>query len=326
MAIDAKISFLNQLEQKLADQLTVDNMNALMRVASDILEGFEMREANWKDDHEDDLLQSFVDAMKVQGRSQKTIDRYVYVIGRLMDFIKVPTRRVTVYHIRAYISAEKERGIKDSTLEGLREVFSAYFNWLQRESLIEKNPMANMGTFKTEKVEKLIFSETDMAKMDSGCKTIRDKALIQFMASTGCRISEITGLNWESINFAERECIVHGKGNKERTVYMSAVASMYLQQYLNSRKDSNPALFLNHHGNRIAPGGVRMMLNELAACVGVEHVHPHKFRRTLATELARRGMPIQEIAKILGHESIETTMKYVVLNKDDIKSSYRRYA
>ncbi len=326
MAIDAKVSFLNQLEKKLADKLTVDNMNALLRTASDVLEGFEMRETAWQDDHEDDLLQSFVDAMKVQGRSQKTIDRYVYVIGRLMEYVKVPTRRVTVYHIRSYISAEKERGIKDSTLEGLREVFSAYFNWLQRESLIEKNPTANLGTFKTEKVEKLIFSEIDMAKLDSGCKTIRDKALIQFLASTGCRISEVTGLDWESINFNERECIVHGKGNKQRTVYMSAVASMYLQEYLLSRKDNDPALFLNCQGSRIAPGGVRTMLNELAERTGVEHVHPHKFRRTLATELARRGMPIQEIAKILGHESIETTMQYVVLNKDDIKTSYRRYA
>jgi len=326
MAIDAKIDFIRQIEDKLSEKITVTDMANVMTALNDVMQGFEMRSITVWEEKEDDLLNCYLSALSVECKSQKTIARYAYVIKRLMKHVKVPTRQVTVYHLRSYLQKEKERGISDNTLEGLRQVYSAYFNWLQRESLIDKNPTANLGTIKVAKKEKQIYSEVDIERLIRGCKTLRDKAIIHFLASTGCRISEMTSLDRNAVNFDSLECIVHGKGNKERTVYMSEVAGMLLQEYLMSRKDFNQALFVGQRKERLQPGGVRAMLKTLAKEVGVNHVHPHKFRRTLASDLARHGMPIQEIANILGHEKIDTTMQYVILNKEDIKSSYRRYA
>jgi len=293
---------------------------------NDVLQGYEMRSVAVWDNEQDDLLQCYLAALNVECRSPKTIARYEYEIKRMMQFVKVPTRQITVYHLRGYLQAEKTRGVSDGTLEGLRQLYSAYFNWLQRESLIERNPTANLGSVKVAKKEKKTYSETDIEKLVRGCRTLRDRAIIYFLYSTGCRISEMTGLDRANVNPEALECVVHGKGGKDRTVYLSQVAGMVLTEYLESRKDSSPALFAGRATARIKPGGVRAMLKALAKECGVDHVHPHKFRRTRATELCRHGMPIHEVASVLGHEKIDTTMKYVVLNKDDIRSSYRRYA
>lgn len=322
--IDAKVSFMNQLTEQMSDVLTVDQTEKLMKSVRDLLEMFEMYE-HGTESGPDDMLDCYVAAMKVECRSQKTIDRYVYVIGRMMEFVKVPTRRVSVYHLRNYLTHEKERGICEQTLEGYREIFSAYFNWLQRESLIDRNPCVNLGVIKVPKKEKKTYTDAELERLNWFCGNIRDRAILHFLRSTGCRISEITGLNRDQVNLELLECVVHGKGNKERTVYLDEVAGMLLAEYLSSRIDDVPALFINKQHDRLNPGGVRAMLNKLAEKAGVEHVHPHKFRRTLATDLARHGMPIQEVAKVLGHEKLDTTMKYVVLNKDDVKASYRRY-
>ena len=242
-----------------------------------------------------------------------------------MAFAKVPTRRISVYHLRNYLTHEKERGICENTLEGYREIFSAYFNWLQRESLIDRNPCVNLGVIKVPKKEKKTYTDAELERLNWFCGNIRDRAILHFLRSTGCRISEVTELNRDQVNLEALECVVHGKGDKERTVYLDDVAGMLLKEYLKKRKDDVPALFINKRQDRFQPNGIRAMLKKLAANAGVEHVHPHKFRRTLATDLARHGMPIQEVAKVLGHEKLDTTMKYVVLNKDDVKASYRRY-
>ena len=323
--IDAKISFVEQLKEELKDQLTMEQISRMMSAAYRILDRFEMSEIPDEETETDDMLNSYVSALKVECRSQKTIDRYVYIIGKLMDFANVPTRRVSVHHLRNFLTQEKERGICENTLEGYREIFSAYFNWLQRESLIDKNPCVNLGVIKVPKKEKKTYTDAELERLNWFCGNIRNRAILHFLRSTGCRISEVTELNRDAVNLEALECVVHGKGNKERTVYLDEVAGMLLQQYLNERRDAVPALFVNRFGDRLKPGGVRVMLNELAEKAQVEHVHPHKFRRTLATDLTRHGMPIQEVAKILGHEKLDTTMKYVVLNKDDIKASYRRF-
>ena len=324
--IEAKVSFLNELRQQMSDTLTVDQMERLENVCRSLLDGYLMEEIHDADGQADDLLDSYVAALQVGCRSPKTISRYIYIIRKVMEFAKVPTRRVTVYHLRSYLAAEKKRGISDSTLDGIRQVVTAYFNWLQRESLIEKNPTVNLGVIKVAKKEKKTFSEIDLMKLNRSCTNARDRAILHFLRSTGCRISEMTELNRDAINFEKLECTVHGKGNKERTVYLDDVAGLVLYEYLESRKDDCPALFVNRYRERIQPGGVRVMLNELAERAGVDHVHPHKFRRTLATDLSRHGMPIQEVARVLGHDKIDTTMKYVMLNDDDVKASYRRYA
>ena len=322
--IDAKVSFMGQLRQQLKDVLTIDQMEKLMITGNALLDRFQMVELAG-DDQPDDLLDSYVAALKVECRSQKTIDRYVYVIKKLMDFAKVPTRRINVYHLRTYLTHEKDRGICENTLEGYREIYTAYFNWLQRESLIERNPTVNLGVIKVPKKEKKTYSEAELERLNWFCGNVRNRAILHFLRSTGCRISEVTELNRDQVNLEALECVVHGKGNKERTVYLDEVTGMLLTQYLKERIDDNPALFIGRGAKRLQPGGVREMLKKLAEKAGVDHVHPHKFRRTLATGLARHGMPIQEVAKVLGHEKLDTTMKYVVLNKDDVKASYRRY-
>ena len=282
--IDAKQTFLSQVRHRSAEELTAADLNRLTEILSDVLEGYRMEalKVEWSAG-DDDLISSFVASLNVQGRSQKTIDRYVYVIGRFMKFANTSARNVTVYHIRDWLAAEKKRGIQESTLEGNRTVLSSYFSWLFREGLIEKNPIVNVGVIKVPKKQKKTYTDIDFEKLNQCCRTIRDRAIIHFLRSTGCRISEMCGLDRDTVDLDALECVVHGKGNKDRTVYLDAVA-------------------------------------------GVDHVHPHKFRRTLATDLARHGMPIQEVASLLGHEKLDTTMRYVVLNREDMKFDYRRFA
>ena len=324
MAISAKVGFLKALEKRLATTTTVDMMNRLLSAVADVSEGYDMREIT-AEEEQDDLIECYLEAMSVQGRSYKTIRAYKGAIKRLMNEIKVTVRRVTVYHLRSYIAKMKERGLKESTMENQRQVFSSFFGWLFREGLIEKNPVVNLGAIKVPKVQKMIFSEVDMEIMRQSCQNIRDKAAICFMASTGCRVGELVGINIESVDLDALECVVTGKGNKQRTVYLDNVTAMFLRNYLETRKDNNQALFVNRYNKRFNTNGIREMLLRVEKAAGIQHIHPHKFRRTLATNMAKRGMPIQVIAQILGHDSIETTMKYIVLNNEDVKLKYKQY-
>ena len=334
MAIDAKMSFLSQVDHTCAELLTKSDLEKTLKVISDILEGFDMRECQrWEDDQTDDLLDTYITTLDIQGRSKATIKRYDFMLRKFMRDVNVSTRRINVYHIRNWLAKEKERGIQDSSLEAERMVLSSYFGWLFRESLIERNPMANVGTIKVAKKTKQIVSEIEMEKLKQACskmkgiKQYRNKAILMFLASTGCRVSEMTGLNRDSVDLRNLECIVHGKGNKERTVYLDSVTGMAIQQYLAKRKDDGEALFVGNEGKRLGTNGVRVMLKDLAKLAGVENViHPHKFRRTLATEMTRHGMPIQEVANILGHDKLDTTMRYVVLDRETVKASYRKFA
>ena len=326
MGYQDKAGLLNQLEKRMSAEMIADQMNMALRIVADVMEGFEVEEkARLAEAQEDDLLESFLAAMRVQGRSVKTIDRYRYIIERMMQHARVSTRRITVYHLRGYIASEKDRGICDGTLEGYRAIFSAYFHWLQRESLIERDPTANLGTIKKPKKQKQIYSEVDVELLKSTCGNARDRAIVTFLGATGCRISEAVELDRDQVDLQNLECVVHGKGDKERMVYLDPVAGMLLREYLDERTDNCKALFIGQHGERLQAGGVRAMLNRVAEAAGVEHVHPHKFRRTLATTLTKHGMPIQEVAAILGHEKLDTTMQYVVLDNETTKNAYKRY-
>ena len=324
MAIEAKASFLRQTEKQLSTTVTADMMAKVLSIISDVMEGYDMREISVEDE-QDDMLDCFLQAMDVQSRSKKTITHYRLILGKMLAEMKTSARRITVYHLRSYLAKKKEEGLKDSTLSHFREVFSSFFGWLHREGLIEKNPVANLGTIKVAKVEKKVFTDIDMEKMRQNCRRKVDKAIICFLASTGCRVAELVGLNRDAIDLVNMECVVRGKGNKERTVYIDNVTAMYIRIYLASRTDDNPALFVTRTGERFQTGGIRDLLKRLEGTSGVEHVHPHKFRRTLATNLAKRKMPIQTIAAILGHEKIETTMEYIVMNREDTKLQYRQY-
>lgn len=326
MAIEAKAVFLSNLESVLSVRVTAADLATVLSAVSDQLAGFSLEKIDATSPATDDLLDAYTDAMQIQGRSPKTIERYRYLIQRMMDATKTPTRTITVYHLRQYLAGEKARGISDRTLEGIRQTFSAYFNWLQREGLIDHNPTANLGAIKYAKKAKITYSDVDIERLKFGCKSIRDRAIVSFLLSTGCRISEMTQLNRDDVDLAALECTVLGKGNKERTVYLDAVTGMLIRDYLNQRTDDLPALFIGKGTSRLSAHGVRQMMVKLATDSTVEHVHPHKFRRTLATNLIRHGMPIQEVACILGHDKLDTTMQYVVLDKTDVKNDYRKFA
>lgn len=326
MSLEIKVSFLRELEEKLSSRITASDLSSAMTAVSDVLEHYEFsRVFNEEKGFGIDLIEAFLSALKVQGRSEKTLEQYKLTLNRLMSDLGIPIRSVTVYHLRSWLSKEKERGIADMTLKGNRWCFSSFFGWLWREGLIQKNPVDNLGTIKTQKKVKEVYADVDIEKLKQACTSQRNLAIVAFLLSTGCRISEVTQLNRNDIDFQNMEVIVLGKGNKERTVYIDAVTAMHLKNYLNSRKDINNALFAGKRG-RLTPNGIRMMLNNLAAAAGVEHVHPHKFRRTLATMLIAHGMPIQEVAAILGHEKLDTTMEYVRMDKTSVKNSYKKYA
>ena len=326
MSMEDKAVFLRQLETAMSEKLTASEMAKAMCAVSDVLCAYDMTALTVAPAEQDDLLGAFVSAMQIQGRSAKTVERYVYIIKKMLQHVNATTRQVTVYHLRQFLADEKNREISDRTLEGYRQIFSSYFNWLQREGLIQKNPVANLGAIRRQRKIKQTYAEIDIEKLKLHCKCLRDRAILCFLMATGCRISEMIQLNRDSIDLNSLEVTVLGKGNKERKVFLDPVAGMTIKQYLSERKDDSPALFVGKGTERLQPGGVRLMLNNLADEAGVDHVHPHKFRRTLATNLIRHGMPIQEVAAILGHDKLDTTMQYVVLDTTDVRNSYRRYA
>lgn len=325
MAIEAKTALLNELEHDLTDTLTVAQMNTVMSALSDILAEYNIDYNGRMNDGSDDLLDAYMNSLAVEGKSPKTIFQYRYVIGRMMQGVKVPTRNITVYHLRKWLADESARGISLRTLENNRQVFSAYFNWLQREHLIANNPCTNLGKIKYPKKKKTVYTDADIERLKFGCKSIRDRAIVCFLKATACRISEMTSLDKSDVDLESMECKVLGKGNKERMVYLDDVAVMTLREYLSTRKDDSPALFIGKGSDRLQPHAVQKMLRELGEKANVSHVHPHKFRRSTATNLIKHGMTIQEVAAILGHDKLDTTMQYVILDQSDIKNSYRKY-
>lgn len=326
MSVEDKTRLINNIKTNLADILTVSDMDKTIEAITNELCRFDVSMLDLEHNSKDDMLKAFINALAVEGRSPKTLKRYDYIIQRMLRSIKLPSNEISVYDIRSYLSKEKERGVSDRTLEGNRQIYSSYFGWLHREGMLKSNPIANIGAIKSKKKVKDTYSDVDIELMKSACKTIRDKALISFMLSTGCRISEIINLNRSDVDLINLECKVVGKGNKERVVYIDSITSMLLSKYLESRKDENEALFISSKlKERLHGSGVRAMLKEIQDISKVSHVHPHKFRRTFATNLIKRGMPIEEVAALLGHDKLDTTMQYVVLNKNDIKSAYARF-
>jgi len=325
MSTEDKTRFINNIKRKLSDVITANEMKKMIDALVEESNNFDINMIKAENYTQDDFLKAYIDALKIEGRSPKTLIRYEYIIKKMINKINIPTTNVTVYNVRSYLSSEQERGVSNRTLDGERQIFNGYFGWLQREGLIKSNPIANIGTIKTKKKVKDIFSDVDIEMIKKSCKNNRDKAIVMFLLSTGCRVSEAMELNRSNVDLSSLECKVIGKGNKERIVYLDEVAAMFLRNYLNERKDENEALFLNKFHKRMGTNGVRKIMTEIEKTSHVENIHPHKFRRTLATNLIKHGMPIEKVATILGHDKIDTTMEYVMLDASDIKYSYGKY-
>lgn len=328
MGLIDKQMFMRDLEKRLGSFLPASDIQRIMIETDEALVDYDVSSdpSENSDSDSEDLLRYFIDAKRVEGKSEKTIARYEYILRKLLKETKVPFSKMTVFHIRRYCENERTRGIAASTREGYRNIFSSFFGWLCREGLISQNPMNNITAIKSPKVERRPFSPVDIAKLEEAAENARDRALIAFLLSTGCRVSEVCGVNRDQINWQELSLTVRGKGDKDRTVYIDEVTAMLLQRYLEERQDDDPALFCGHKTGRLAANGIRAMLKRLEKISGVENVHPHRFRRTLATSLIDKGMPIQMVATILGHEQIDTTMKYVFIEDRNVANDYRKYA
>ena len=328
MSIIAKQTFIAELRERLRTKMTLAEIEELSREISEQLTYYKMERVEEDDGRNEfeEFLSLFINTKRIEGRSEKTLDRYAYILKRYKETDPTPIHKITVYNIRQYLAKEKTRGIADSTLQGYRDVFSAFFGWIHRERLIPLNPCANLNPIKCKKEIRLPYTSVEIERLKEVCSSVRDKAIICFLLSTGCRISEVCGLNRADVDFNNLECTVLGKGNKERTVYLDSVAAMQLQKYLDSREDDGEALFIGKGTSRMQPSGIRKCLRVIGDRAGVPNVHPHRFRRTLATNLIKHGMPIQEVANILGHEKLDTTMMYVYLDKQSVKNSYKKYS
>jgi site-specific recombinase XerD len=328
MSISAKQHLIKQIEHELGNVLTAVELNIVQEKLNIVLGMFDVNglESGQIDMETDDFLTAFLDAKEIEGRSPKTIKHYRYIINRALTGSNTPIRQITIFHLRSYLMKMKSDGIADKTLEGIRSVICSFFGWLQKEGLLKENPCANLSPIKCAKKVRTPYTTVDIERLKESCSCARDKALISFLLSTGCRVSEVCGLDKCNVNFTTNECTVLGKGNKERTVFIDDVTVMLLKRYIDERTDDSPALFVGKGTNRMTPGGIRARLHNIADTAHVENVHPHRFRRTLATTLINHGMQIQDVASILGHDKLDTTMKYVFIDKVNVKNEYRKYA
>lgn len=326
--LDKKL-FLADLQARLDDFVPANDARRILEQAADVLSGYDLTAATPAEgghDESESMIRLFLDAKGVEGRSRQTISQYGYVLRGMRKGVGVPIDKITVHHLRSWLMREKERGVSLRTLEGYRYVMSSFFGWLWREEILPKNPTVNLQPIKHQHVIRKPFSPEEIERLKEAALTTRDKTILAVLLSTGCRISEICQLDVLDIDLAARAVTVLGKGNKERRVYLDDVAVMYLKRYFRERTDDSPALFTGKGSSRLTPDGVRYMLRQLEARSGVENVHPHRFRRTLATSLISHGMAIQEVAAILGHDKIDTTMTYIYLDQSAVESAYRKFA
>lgn len=274
------------------------------------------------------LLSKFLAAKRVEGCSVKTLNYYQSVLLKLFSMVPVSVLHMKTEHIRSYLSAYADRTkCSKSNLDNIRRILSSFFTWLEEESYILKNPVRRIHKIKVDKTVKETYSDEAMERMRDECHCLRDLAIIDLLASSGMRVGELVRLNREDIDFDNRECIVFGKGSKERPVYFDARTKIHLKNYLDSRTDDNPALFVSllKPYNRLQISGVEIRLRSLGRELGIPKVHPHKFRRTLATRAIDKGMPIEQVQRLLGHTQIDTTMQYAMINQKNVKVSHQKY-
>lgn len=270
----------------------------------------------------------FIAAKRIEGRSEKSLSYYLATIEKMVDALDKSVRHITTEDLRNYLASyQQEHGSSKVTIDNIRRILSSFFGWLEDEDYIIKSPVRRIHKVKTGKSIKETYSDEQLELMRDKCEEVRDLAIIDMLASTGMRVGELVLLNIEDINFEERECIVFGKGDKERIVYFDARTKIHLQKYLDSRTDSNPALFisLSSPNKRLSIGGIEVRLRKLGKKLGIEKVHPHKFRRTLATMAIDKGMPIEQLQHLLGHQRIDTTLQYAMVKQSNVKIAHRKY-
>lgn len=315
------VTILNEM----SEYLSIAQMKKLQEV---LLKTLSESEAEKADISNDQYMQLFLDAKKIEGCSDRTIQYYHDTIVHFLAQIATPIRKVTTDEIRSFlVNYQQINNCSKVTVDNVRRNISSFFSWLEEEDYILKSPMRRIHKIKTKTPVKEIISDESIEKIRDGCGELRDLAMIDLLYSTGIRVGELVNLNIANVDFDLRECIVYGKGDKERRVYFDAKAKLHLQEYINSRTDDNPALFvsLDSPHDRLKISGVEIRLRELGKKLDLKKIHPHKFRRTMATRAIDKGMPIEQVQKILGHSQIDTTMQYAIVSQSNVRASHQRY-
>lgn len=318
----------SEILRQMLPYLNNEQLTALQNAVDHAFKDVEIVPGQEMTAEEDRSLESFITAKRIEGCSEKTLRYYRDTILSMISATGKQPRQIMTEDLRTYLTNyQTERGSSKVTIDNIRRILSSFFSWLEDEDFIVKSPVRRIHKVKTAKVIKDTYTDEALELMRDNCGSTRDLAIIDLLASSGMRVGEMVSLNREDINFNERECVVFGKGNKERLVYFDARTKIHLQNYLDSRSDSNPALFvaLKAPYERLKIGGVEVRLRELGKRLNLPKVHPHKFRRTLATSAIDKGMPIEQVQQLLGHQKIDTTMHYAMVKQQNVKLAHRKY-
>lgn len=324
-----KDQLIAEVQQQMLPYLNNEQLRKLRTAMEFCLHGLEITQTDQQQEQEQtDATASFIAAKRIEGCSEKTLTYYRKTIEAMTASVGKPVQRITTDDIRLYLTTyQMQRKSSKVTIDNIRRILATFYSWLEDEDYIVKSPVRRIHKVKTAKVIKETYTDEALEQMRDSCDSLRDLAIIDLLASSGMRVGELVALNRDDINFNERECVVFGKGNKERLVYFDARTKIHLQNYLDNRTDGNPALFVTLRApyNRLQIGGVEMRLRQLGRRLSIPKVHPHKFRRTLATSAIDKGMPIEQVQQLLGHQKIDTTMHYAMVKQQNVKLAHRKY-
>ena len=320
-----KEKIINNILQRMQDKVNNKQLEELKII---LIDEFSIKNTKNKEKSNDKLEKLFIDAKRLEGCSNKTILYYISTIEMMLNKINKNIIEIEPEDLRTYLSDyQMNNNSSKVTIDNIRRILSSFFSWLEDENYIIKSPVRRIKKVKAPSIIKETYTDEELEIMRDNVGTVRDLALIDVLASTGMRVGELVKLNIEDVNFTERECIVLGKGNKERVVYFDARTKIHLKNYLDNRKDNNKALFISLKApyGRLSIGGVELRLRKIGKQLGIKKVHPHKFRRTLATIAIDKGMPIEQVQKLLGHEKSDTTLQYAMVKQSNVKIAHQKY-
>lgn len=323
-------ALITTIEQEMLKKLDNAQLQALHKVLVQAFKGVSVTAVADADKEPDnsEILEEFLSAKRIEGCSEKSLNYYRKTITAALDSIGKGIKHITTDDLRAYLTDyQAEKKSSKVTMDNIRRILSSFFSWLEDEDYIIKSPVRRIHKVKTSKTIKETYTDENLELMRDNCVELRDLAMIDMLASTGMRVGEMVLLNRNDIDFNERECVVVGKGDKERMVYFDARTKLHLQSYLASRTDSDPALFVSLRSphKRLTIGAIELRLREMGRKLGINKVHPHKFRRTLATMAIDKGMPIEQLQRLLGHQRIDTTLQYAMVKQSNVKLAHRKY-
>ena len=325
-----KDELTTEVMQQMLPYLDNAQMKHLKMVMEQTLFHYEVSSTEIKpeDDDSAELVTKFIAAKRIEGCSDKTLKYYQTTINAMIFAVDKNVRRIETEDLRTYLTEyQSKKQLSRVTIDNIRRILSSFFSWMEDEDYIIKSPVRRIHKVKTACNIKETYSDEELEKMRDNCDEIRDLAMIDMLASTGMRVGEMVLLNRDDIDFSERECVVFGKGDKERIVYFDARAKLHLQEYLDSRTDDSQALFVSLRApyRRIQIGGIEHRLREIGNRLNISKVHPHKFRRTLATMAIDKGMPIEQLQRLLGHQRIDTTLQYAMVKQSNVKMAHKKF-